>query len=159
MKNTILSIVIGLSVTLLFTAFVYAQPMQMRRNQHPGGMMFQRQNLMKKLNLTDQQKAKIADLRVDFQKKMIDLKADLQKSRLDLKSLKMKDNLDRSDVTAAVERINKNTDAISLAVANHLMDVYQILTPEQQKIARQDLSFIGQRRHAPMINRMRAFHR
>ncbi len=95
---------------------------------------FQKAGLLKKLNLTDQQKEKIRSLRFDFQKKMIDLKADLQKSRLDLKELRQANSLSRNDVIAAVEKINKSRDAISLAVANHLMDVYEVLTPEQQKI-------------------------
>ena len=160
MKKTILSFVLGLSIVLLLAAFTNAQPMRMAGKQRPNGMMFQKMNLMKKLNLTDQQKKKIADLRIGFQKQMIDLRADLQKSKLDLKELRLKDALSRADVTAAVEKINKNRDAISLAVANHMMDVYQILTPEQQKTAREDLGMmIGQRRHTQMMKHMRSFNR
>ncbi len=160
MKKTIWSFALGLSFMLLFVAFTNAQPMRMGGKQRPNGMMMRKMDLMKKLNLTDQQKAKIADLRIGFQKQMIDLRADLQKSRLDLKALRLKDNLSRAEVTAAVEKVNKNRDAITLAVANHMMDVYQILTPDQQKIAREQMGMMfGQRKHAQMFNRMRHFNR
>ena len=160
MKRTILSFALGLSLMLLFAAFTNAQPMRMGGKQRPNGMMFQKMNFMKKLNLTDQQKEKIADLRISFQKQMIDLRADLQKSKLDLKALRLNDNLSRADVTAAVEKINKNRDAISLAVANHMMDVYEILTPDQRKIARQEMGMMfGQRKHMQMFKRMKGFNR
>ncbi len=109
-------------------------PMPHQRMQMMHRTAMHRFDMLKKLNLTDQQKQKIADLRIDFQKKMVDLKAGLQKSKLDLKELRIKGNLNRNDVIASVEKINKNRDDIALAVANHLMDVYEVLTPEQQKI-------------------------
>ncbi len=160
MKKTVLSFALGLSLVLLLAAFTNAQQMRMGGKQRPNGMMFQKMNIMKKLNLTAQQKEKIAELKIGFQKQMIDLKADLQKSRLELKALRLKNDLTRAEVTSAVEKVNKNRDAISLAVANHMMDVYQILTPEQQKTAREKMGMMmGQRTHSQMMQRMRSFCR
>ncbi len=135
MKKITLVLVVLLSFGLMTIGYSQNQ----RQPNRPARQMnrmerFQKANLLKKLNLTDQQKEKIQSLRFDFQKKMIDLKANLQKSRLDLKELRQGTSLNRNDVIAAVEKINKSRDAISLAVANHMMDMYEILTPEQQKV-------------------------
>jgi len=155
MKRTIWSLALGLSFILLFAAFANAQPMRMQGRLHPNGKMIGKADLMKKLNLTPEQKQKIGDLKIDFQKKMIDLKADLQKSKLDLRELRSKNDLNRDDILAAVEKINKNRDAISIAVANHMVDIFQILTPDQQKIARENAPrFLKMHKHASMMNRM-----
>ncbi len=160
MKNLIVSIVLVLALTFFAVNAAEAQPMQMQGKQPPHKMMMHKMNLMKKLNLTDEQKEKVAGLKIDFQKKMVDLKADLQKSKLDLQDLRVKGDLSRNDVLAAVENINKNRDAISLAVANHLLDVYQILTPEQQKIARENLpNFLQMRKHAGRMMRGKMMQR
>ncbi len=144
MKNSILAVII--IAAFLTTSLVNAQPMQMSGKHPVKGMMMHHMELMKKLNLTDQQKEKISDLKISFQKKMVDLRADLKKDKLDLQGLKAKGDLNRDDVIASVEKINKSRDAISLAVANHLLDVYQVLTPEQQKIWKEQ---------APLFNGMR----
>ena len=153
MKNSIIALIVV--VTFFAACLVNAQQMPMKNKRPPQGMMMHRMELMKKLNLTDQQKNKIADLRISFQKNMVDLRADLQKSKLDLKELKAKGDLNRNDVISAVEKINKSRDAISLAVANHLLDVYQVLTPDQQKIWKEQAPlFKGMK---PGMNRM--FHK
>ena len=160
MKKVILSITLVITTVLLLTASTYAQPMRMSGKKGPNRPMIHKMEIMKKLNLTDQQKEKIADLRLNFQKQMIDLKADLQKSRLDLKDLRLKNDITRNDVVAAVEKVNKKRDAISLAMANHMVDIYQILTPEQQKIARENAPmFLGMRKHMGMMRRGMRFNR
>lgn len=158
MKKSVLAIIVVL--TFFATCLVNAQPMPMKNKRPAQGMMMHRMELMKKLNLTDQQKAKIADLRISFQKSMVDLRADLKKNKLDLQELKVKSDFNRDDVIAAVEKINKSRDAISLAVANHLLDVYQILTPEQQKTWKKEAPLLkgmrqGMKRmmHNRMMNR------
>ncbi len=140
MKRLSVSIIAVLAFALLSSGLLLAQPAKTDSKAPRPGMermhkmgMF-RAEMIKKLNLTDQQKQKIADLKVTFEKNMVDLRADLQKNKLDLKGLKVKGDLNRSDVIAAVEKINKSKNAISLAVTNHMLDVYEVLTPEQQKI-------------------------
>jgi Spy/CpxP family protein refolding chaperone len=114
------------------------------------GMIAHKDEMMKKLNLTDQQKDKIADLRTSFQKNMVDLRSDLKKNQIDLKSLRSKDSMTREDLITAVEKISKSKDAVALALANHLFDVYQVLTPEQQKTWKENAKgrhFSGKRGH------------
>ncbi len=157
MKKRTLALVILLSFGLMTIGYSQNQ-MQMNG---PGRQMnrmerTQKAGLIKKLNLTDQQKEKIRSFKFDFQKKMIDLKANLQKSRLDLKELREDNTINRKDVIAAVEKINNNRDAISLAVANHMMDVYEVLTPEQQKIWKEMAPRFGMMRKYGRMMRNRA---
>jgi len=142
MKNKSVIAVAILALTLTFATASFAQQMGMN-NGKMGMKQGQRMGrgmahpmLMEKLKLTAEQKDKIGELRITFQKNMIDLKADLAKDKLAIKELRLKDNINRSDVLNAVAKVNKDRDAIALAVANHMLDVYGILTPEQQKIAK-----------------------
>ncbi len=104
----------------------YSQPKEKHENFR--GKMFE------KLNLTDDQKAKIEDLMIAHQKAMVDLRADLQKKRLDMKDLIHKGNFSRSDFLNAVKAVNVSRDKIAEAKANHMMDVYQLLTDQQKKM-------------------------
>lgn len=93
-----------------------------------------RDRIHDKLNLTAEQETKIQKLRIEHQKKMIELKADLEKAKVDARETRTNDNISRSDVVNNIERINKIKNEIALSAANHRMDVYEILTPEQREI-------------------------
>ncbi len=142
MKRSILSLVMIIAFAFFAAQPSFSQQMPMnggKANMMRGGrapMMraMHNENIMKMLKLTDQQKEKIAQLKIDFSKKMVDLRADLQKSKLDLKDLRVKGDISRNGVISAVKKINESRDAIAVAVANHMMDVYEVLTPDQQKI-------------------------
>ncbi len=150
MKRSVAAVVIALLFSV-FTFPVLAQQgmgmgngMQKRDGSGMGyGNQHFRNQMMTKLNLTDQQKDKISELKITHQKNMIDLKAQLQKDILGLKELRSKDDFNRNDVLSSVEKVNKSRDAIAVERANHMMDVYQILTPDQQKVWKQN---------APMFN-------
>ena len=116
------------------------------------GHGFMRQEMMKKLKLTDEQKTKFAGMRIEFQKKMVDLKADLQKSKLDLKELRVKGDVSRNDIIGAVKKVNSARDAIALAMANHMYDMYEVLTPDQQKIWKENA---GKHRGMARFHKMR----
>lgn len=157
MKKSIVSIFLAFSLTILITGFSYSQQMNWQGNNRPMRQRMEKMgkaNLMKKLNLTDQQKQKFADLRITFEKKMVDLRADLKKDKLDLQALRVNGNFNRKDVIAAVEKVNKSKDAISIAVANHLLDMYEVLTPEQQKIWQENApKFWNMKQHRRMMER------
>lgn len=135
-------------------SFVNAQQDDRQKGPDPKGDMYKGKKGMEmkhnmdrhikdKLKLTDQQVSKIKDLRTEQMKKMIDLKADLKKSMIDLKEIRMKDNFTRQDIIAGVEKMNKIKNDMALAVANHRMDVWEILTPEQKKIAKDNPKLFG----------------
>jgi Spy/CpxP family protein refolding chaperone len=107
-----------------------------------------------KLHLTDQQVSKIKELKSEHMKNMIDLKADLKKNMIDLKDIRMKDNFTRQDIIAGVEKSNKIKNNMALALANHRMDVWELLTPEQKEIVKDNPKlFGGDRKHRMMHKR------
>ncbi len=154
MKRLVISVIVVFTITILGSGLLFSQPVVQNSNRQ--GSRFERMHndmgmyraeMLKKLNLTEGQKEKIASLKIDFQKKMVDLRADLQKNKLDLKDLRVKGNFNRNDVISSVENINKSKNAIALAVANHLLDVYEVLTPEQQKIWQENSPIMNGRMH------------
>lgn len=125
MRKSFFNIIfLGILLSLSISS-VYAQPMK-RQNI--------RQNIYSKLNLTDEQQDKIEQLRINHQKKMVDLRADLEKSQLELKDLMIKGNYSRTDYLKTVQNIQKKREVMSTERANHQMDIYEILTPEQKEI-------------------------
>jgi Spy/CpxP family protein refolding chaperone len=155
MKTLVMLVITIVLITFCTAGITNAQGMGQKSGRAPGkammGMMQHKNDIFKKLKLTDEQKGKIKDLSTSFQKNMVDLRADVKKNMIDLKALKSKDNISRDEVIAAVNKINKSRDAVSLAVANHIYDIYQVLTPEQRKIAKEDFQGMGMRkwgRHA-----------
>jgi len=101
----------------------------------PGPGMGQRKAMIhEKLNLTPEQEKKIDDLRTNHQKKMIDLRADMQKLHLEKKELLNKSNYDRKSFLALEDKIMKQKNVIETAVANHQMDVYELLDANQKVI-------------------------
>ncbi len=120
----------GIITALVIAAAVNFYPQQTDTLQGEGvrGKMFN------KLNLTDDQKDKIDQLRLKHQEEMIDLRADMQKKRLAVKELKQKVNYSRSDYLDLVNDLNASRDKIAVTMANHRMDVYELLTDQQKEI-------------------------
>jgi Spy/CpxP family protein refolding chaperone len=158
MRTRIIAAMIALMFVTVASVSIYAQAPKGNMNKkgmmkgHMMGGNMMKGKIFEKLNLTDAQKGQMAKLRTDFQTKMVDLKANLQKDKIALKALRNKDDVTRDEVIASVEAVNKSRDAISVAMANHLMDVRDILTPEQRKIAKEHLSgmLMGMREHGMM---------
>lgn len=113
---------VQLVVLILFsTMLLNAQPEKNRR-------------IHDELNLTDQQKEQIEDLRTDHQKRMIDLRANVQKNQADLRSLERKGNYSRNDYLAAIDKVTKAKNELARERAVHRMDVYEKLNDDQKKI-------------------------
>jgi Spy/CpxP family protein refolding chaperone len=110
--------------------------------------------IREKLHLTDQQVSKIESLRSEHMKKMVDLKADLKKNMIDLKSIREKDNFTRADVISGVEKGNKIKNDMTLAKANHLLDIWETLTPEQKKLVKENPQWLMGGKHPMMHKRM-----
>ena len=110
--------------------------------------------IREKLKLTEEQVSKIESLRSEHMKRLIDLKADLKKSMIDLKSIREKDNFTRGDIIAGVDKSNKIRDDMALAKANHRMDLWELLTPEQKKLVKDNPEWLMGGRHPMMHKRM-----
>ena len=127
MKKLSISIALMIAFVVAASGNFYSQQMDKPGRQNMRDRMFE------KLNLTQDQKDKIADLMIEHQKGMIDLRADLQKKRLDMKELVHKGNFSRSDFLNAIKDVTNAKDKIATAKANHMMDIYELLTDQQKK--------------------------
>lgn len=125
---------LSLSGILIFAAIIAASAISYSQQMNKPGRENMRGRMFEKLNLTDDQKSKIADLQIEHQKAMVDLRADLQKKRLDMKGLIHKGNFSRSDFLNLTKEVNDAKDKISTARANHMMDIYEMLTDQQKKM-------------------------
>jgi Spy/CpxP family protein refolding chaperone len=166
---TSIKIVLSVLFIVIATSFISAQSIDKKGgpgsqgNMHRSRMSNKEEGkdfaghlkfMREKLHLTDQQVSKIEGLRSDHMKKMIDLKADLEKSMIDMKSIREKDNFTRADIISAVDKSNKIKNDMALSKANHLMDIWEILTPEQQKMVKDNPQWLMGGRHPMMHKRM-----
>lgn len=128
-KLNLTGIAVILFIALISTQFVYGQ--MERRGMHQGS---KHEMMMEKLNLTDSQQEAIRDLHFNHQNEMIDLKADLEKKKLAMQELKSRGNYTRDEFLNKVKSISNAKEKNALAMANHKMDVYELLTDDQRKI-------------------------
>ena len=125
---------------------------QVRSDKAPmGGRMA----IMQKLNLTDEQQTQIRKLHVDFQKKQIQNEAKIRLARLDLMQMMQADKPDRSAIEKTIRDISALQTDTKLARVDQIFAIKNVLTPEQQKMAKQLLM----ERRSGMRGRMQMFHR
>lgn len=130
MKMKILLAVAAIFALSLFTdSFAQMERMKMREKM--------RDRIEEKLNLTDSQKAKIEEMRVNHQKKMIDLNANLEKKKVELRALRNSEKLNRSDLVKLTKEISEIKNSMAIEKANHHMDIYEILDNNQKQIWRE----------------------
>ena len=108
---------------------------------------------LRKLNLTEEQKSALKDIRANTQKQMIDLRATLGKKRVDLRSMMEAEKADR----AAFERLNREIADLQLQQKMVMFDADQQvmakLNAEQQKQWKELRNKRLQRRGAEMRER------
>ncbi|HEY5614421.1 MAG TPA: Spy/CpxP family protein refolding chaperone [Bacteroidota bacterium] len=129
-KHVILSI---LFLAMGSTA-VFAQEMRMRRDDAP------QMDMMKRLNLSEEQQAQVGKLRTDFQKQQITIRAKVQLAQVELRELMRADKPDKAAIEKKIQETSQVQAQQRLARVNHLLAVRALLTPEQQKMAREGMS-------------------
>jgi Spy/CpxP family protein refolding chaperone len=87
----------------------------------------------KMLNLSDEQKSKIEDLRLTFQKQKLPLQSKIQELRNDLKLELTKDNYDEKKVDQTLDQIGALKKEMYKKRINHMRSVRNLLTDEQKK--------------------------
>lgn len=86
-----------------------------------------------RLDLTDAQREKLADLHERQQRKAIQARADLQIARMDLRKLMQADAPSATAINAQIDKVSRlQSDMRKSQVATHL-EARALLTPEQQK--------------------------
>lgn len=125
MKNTAIAV-----IALIFAITLFVD-VQAQNRMH---MKDRSDRISDKLNLTEDQRKQIDDLRNKHQEQMIDLRAEQQKGRLENRKLRKSDGLNRSELLKQTQKMNSIRNKISEAKTNHFMDVYDLLSDEQRKI-------------------------
>jgi Spy/CpxP family protein refolding chaperone len=165
---TSIKIVLSVLFIVIVTTFIDAQTVDKKGGPGPQetlnkppqkkgmrqGMEGHKNFMREKLHLTDQQVSKIESLRSEHMKKMIDLKAELKKNMIDLKSIREKDNFTRAEVISGVEKATKIKNDMALSKANHRMDIWETLTPEQKKMVKENPQWLMGGKHPMMHRRM-----
>ena len=87
----------------------------------------------KEMKLTDEQKAKIEDMKMSFRLKMIDLKAEREKLGIMLKKEMMKPEPLMKDIEVVVKKMSAVREQIQLAGIGHMLAMRKIIGPEAFK--------------------------
>jgi Spy/CpxP family protein refolding chaperone len=102
--------------------------MEMRRH---------RRDVLGELDLSKEQRDRIADLREKQERSSIRLRADLQTARLDMRRLMRADRADRMAINRQIDRIAQLRAEMEKARVGTMLDVRGMLTPEQLERARE----------------------
>jgi len=148
MKTKMLVVIAIISV-LLISQDLFAQDKMERQRDRDKFQIHQ------KLNLTEEQQVKVDALRFGHQKDMIDLIANLEKKEVDMAELKNNGSYTREDFLNKVNEIIFAKNKIALSMANHQMDVYQILDENQKKEWNKFSHNFGERREKRVMRKMR----
>lgn len=89
--------------------------------------------MMRMLNLTQQQRDQLMDMRLKMAKEMLPLRTQLSTFRSDLKLDLTANNYDQRKVENTVNQISDVRKKMTLTMLQHMRDVRNILTPDQQK--------------------------
>jgi Spy/CpxP family protein refolding chaperone len=105
----------------------------MVRVRHVERYRMGRDMMMRDLNLTKDQSDKIADLRDKQQRRAIDLRAQIQTAQLDLRKLMRADKPDKAAIGKQVDRLSGLRADLQKSRIGTMLDVREILTPEQRE--------------------------
>lgn len=98
----------------------------------PGGAEFR-----EKLNLSDDQKAKLADIRDRHERAGIPIHGDLRIASLDLRKLMRADKPDQRAIDAQIDRIASLRATLHKARVAGMLEARAVLTPAQQKLMKE----------------------
>jgi Spy/CpxP family protein refolding chaperone len=132
----------------VISQYLFAQEMIQERHRD-------QLKIHQRLNLTDEQQEKVEVLKLAHQKQMIDLKANLEKKEVEMAELKNKGNYTREEFLSKTNEIISARNEIALSLANHQMDVYQLLDDNQKKEWNKFSGEFGERRQKRIMKMMR----
>jgi Spy/CpxP family protein refolding chaperone len=141
---------IALAVVALGASLAFAQIETPAPPGMGGGQQMQKQRMVRvranvadKLNLTDQQKKDMQKLRIDMEKKNTPLESQIRLARLEIQQLMLADSPDRAKIEKQMKEVSDVELKIKLNRLDHAFAVKGILTPEQQKIWRENRGGFG----------------
>jgi len=124
---------------LLLSAFFIVALVPMVLAQHHKDLMVEKKikqdnKLFKVLNLTDEQKTQISDLKLVHQKEMLPLRTELQGKMVELQLFKTEDKPDLKKIDNLIEEVEKIRAKMQKSRVRHQLEIRNILTPEQKRI-------------------------
>lgn len=125
MKKGLL-VLVALSIALLMGA-----SMLVAQEKACAGM--EKGTCKKEMKLTDEQKAKIEDMKMSFRLKMIDLKAEREKLGIMLKKEMMKPEPVMKDIEVVVKKMSAVRERIMLAAIEQKLAMRKLIGPEAFK--------------------------
>ena len=90
--------------------------------------------LAERLNLSDEQKTQMHQIRIAHQKQQVQREAKVKLARIELKELMAADDPNRSAIEKKTKEISDLQYQAKLEMIDHLFKVRSILTPEQREI-------------------------
>ena len=90
-----------------------------------------------KLNLSDEQKAKLADIHDRHERAAIPIHGDLRIASLDLRKLMRADKPDGREIDAQIDRIASLRASLHKSRVAGMLEARAVLTPTQQKLMRE----------------------
>ena len=85
------------------------------------------------MDLTDDQEAKMADLKLAHQKEMLPLQTELQGKMAEVQLLQTEDKPDLKKIDQLIEATQTIRTKMQKAMVRHHLDIRAILTPEQKR--------------------------
>jgi periplasmic protein CpxP/Spy len=98
-----------------------------------GGQFWNNPNLVKQLNLTDDQRKAMDGILQDHRMKLIDLQANLQKAEVTMTPLMKADTPNRSAIEGQIDKVVQARADLEKANARFLLDIRMQLTADQWK--------------------------
>lgn len=112
-------------------------PMMGRRGGMMGGGAMRMRMMLRDLDLSEQQRDKLADVHDRQQRKAIQAEADLRLARLDLAKLMRADKPDQRAIDAQIDRMAALRAGLQKSRVAAMLELRAMLTPEQQKKLRE----------------------
>lgn len=147
MKNLILAL------SVLFVIAVINPQLYSQKRDH-SKMTDSQMNIKQQLNISEDQEKKIDGLRLSHEEDMIKFRSDLELKELEMRKLKSSEKFSRSAMINLTKEISTIKNDITLARANHQMDVYDLLDESQRKIWLDKQNQFGHMKHK-MKNKMK----
>ena len=115
---------------MVFTSTLFAQtPKRLAAKEN-----IRHHKMFKGLNLTEEQKSKMVDLRLAHQKKMLPLQTELRGKMTEIRLLKTEENPNLNRIDQMIEQAEKIRTKIQKARTRHQLEIRKMLTPDQKKL-------------------------
>lgn len=132
-KSNLVIILVALSVVLAGTIIAHPGWGEGKGESPESGEMFRMKEFREEIGLTDQQLAKIEEMKYQRRLAGIDLRASLEKERLEMERMMAEEKFDRKKISKQAEKVAELEKQMSLARIEGRLDMMELLTAEQRE--------------------------